>query len=303
MSTTLVGSSPSMVGLWEEIKKAARCDKTVLLLGETGTGKDLVARKIHELGPRAGMPFVAVNCSALPETLFESELFGHDRGAFTGAVSEKQGLLEAAGKGTLFMDEIGELTLPLQAKILRLLDKKEARRVGGTAIKRVEARFIFATNRDLVRAVKDGSFRQDLYFRVNVLRIEVPALRERKEDIPALIEFFLERENARSGMSRRISDEALEKIMKHDFPGNVRELENVLERAYVSSEADLIRASEIRFDREEPRAKGNISSGQLVALLDRCRWNKSLAARQLGKSRRQLYRMLEKHGLRTGRLP
>lgn len=301
MSTTLVGSSQVMVGLGEMIRKAARCDKTVLLLGETGTGKDLVARKIHELGPRAGKPFIAVNCSALPEPLFESELFGHDRGAFTGAVSEKQGLIEAAGKGTIFMDEIGEMTLPLQAKMLRLLDKKEARRVGGTITRPVEVRFIFATNRDLAQACRDGHFRKDLYFRVNVLRIEVPALRERKEDIPALVDFFLEREKARSGLSRRLSGEALDKIMSHDFPGNVRELENILERAVVSSESDVIPASEIRFDQEGPRVEGSITSEQLVAVLDRCRWNKSRAAKELGRSRRQIYRLLERHGL-AGRL-
>ncbi len=276
------------------LEKAARCDKTVLILGETGSGKDLAARRIHEMSARSGSPFLALNCSALPESLFESELFGHARGAFTGAVSEKEGLVEAAGRGTLFMDEIGELQPALQAKLLRLLDKKEARRVGGTAPRSVEARFIFATNRNLALDVRTGKFRRDLYYRINVVCVEVPALRDRKEDIPELAAHFLGRENRRNDCLKRLSPRALERLSGHDFPGNVRELENVIERAFVSADSETIGVSDIRFDPGD--ARGRPGPAEIREALDRCRWSKTAAARELGISRRQLYRLLDRSG-------
>jgi Transcriptional regulator containing PAS, AAA-type ATPase, and DNA-binding domains len=291
----MIGNSRAMADLKHGLEKAARCDKTVLILGETGAGKDLAARRIHEMSARSTSPFLALNCSALPETLFESELFGHARGAFTGAVSEKEGLIEAAGRGTLFMDEIGELPPVLQAKLLRLLDKKEARRVGGTVLRAVEARFIFATNRNLALDVRCGKFRKDLYYRINVVCLHVPALRDRKDDIPELAFHFLDRENRRNNCRKRLSKRVLERLYVHDFPGNVRELENIIERAFVSADSDTIGIDDIRFDPGDVRAKPG--PAQIKEALDRCRWRKTAAARDLGISRRQLYRLLEKSGL------
>lgn len=293
----MIGSSRAMAELQQKIRKAAGCDKTVLVLGETGTGKDLTARRIHELSARAAKPFLALNCSAFPEDLFESELFGHARGAFTGAVEEKEGLLETAGKGTLFMDEIGELPPSLQAKLLRLLDKKEARRVGGNLNRTVEARLIFATNRDLLGDVGSGKFRQDLYYRINVVCIEVPALRDRREDIPQLADYFLGRENMRNNARKLFSPRAVEKLMARDFPGNVRELENVIERAFVAADGETIEEPDIRFDPGAGRHGSDLSSLRIRGALDRCHWRKTAAARELGISRRQLYRLLEKLGL------
>jgi transcriptional regulator with GAF, ATPase, and Fis domain len=297
MDVNIVGSSQAMASVFQALGKAARSDTSVLLLGETGTGKDLAARKIHELSPRKANPFVAINCSNLSDALFESELFGHTRGAFTGAVHEKSGLLDVAENGTVFMDEIGELPLHLQAKILRLLDKKESRKIGATQTKIIKARFIFATNRDLYANVIGGRFRKDLYYRINVLLIRLPPLRERKEDLPALVAHFVELENSRLGTCKRLDSEALQMLLEYDFPGNVRELENVVERAFVFSEDGLIRADDIRFDygRDLPGSEPMLRL--LEQTLERCHWNKTRAAMKLGKSRRQLYRMLKKYKL------
>lgn len=295
MSIALIGSSLVMLSLSKALSKAARYDKSVLLLGETGTGKDLCARKIHELSPRTASPFVAINCSNLSDGLFESELFGHARGAFTGAVHEKSGLLDIAENGTVFMDEIGELPLHLQAKILRLLDKKESRKIGATKTKIINARFIFATNRDLYGNVLEGRFRKDLYYRINVVRIRIPALRERKEDLLELVKHFVGQENLRNGTHKVLTQGAFEKLMAYDFPGNVRELENVLERSFVFSEHDLIRADDVRFDLEPGMIEAESTRGLLTRALEQCHWNKTRAALELGKSRRQLYRLLEKY--------
>lgn len=275
--------------------KAAWCEKSVLLFGETGTGKDLAARKIHELSPRRFAPFVAINCSNLPDGLFESELFGHTRGAFTGAIRDKCGLLDEAGDGTVFMDEIGELPLHLQAKILRLLDKRESRKIGATKTRIIPARFIFATNRDLFVNVNEGRFRKDLYYRINVVQVRIPPLRERKEDIQDLAKYFVDQENSKSGLRKAISEEAIEKLASYDFPGNVRELENIIERALVFSEHDLIAEEDIRFDLENSSTKAELTRGHLERALEQCRWNKTRTALILGKSRRQLYRLLEKY--------
>jgi len=299
MSVVLIGTSPVMVAVVRTLSHAARSDKSVLLLGETGTGKDLAARKIHELSSRGSYPFVAINCSNLPEGLFESELFGHARGAFTGAVHEKAGLLDIAGNGTVFLDEIGELALHLQAKILRLLDKKESRKLGGTQTKTVTARFVFATNKDLMIKVQDGSFRSDLYYRISVIRIKIPALRERRGDLPELVKHFVETENRRNNTQKILAPDALNKIMSYDFPGNVRELENILERSFVFADRDLIRAEDLRFDLEPGISQAESTSRLLARTLEQCHWNKTRAASKLGKSRRQLYRLLDKHDMRA----
>lgn len=281
----------------EVIEKAAGCDKNVLILGETGTGKDVAARRIHELSPRRAFPFVAVNCASLPDELVEAELFGYARGSFTGAVKEKEGLLEAAGKGTVFLDEIGELSYHLQAKILRLIDKKEARRIGETTMRHVSARFIFATNKDLQEEVKMGRFRSDLYFRVNVVRIRMPPLRERMNEIPLLAHQFLERENARGNARKDLSPDALKKLMNYDFPGNIRELENIIERAFILCDGNIIRDGDLRLEREDwlQENAGYVTPESLRRALSSCRWNKTRTANEIGKSRRQLYRLLEKY--------
>jgi transcriptional regulator with PAS, ATPase and Fis domain len=297
MGITIIGSSSVMVSVSGALCKAASFDKNVLLLGETGTGKDLVARKIHELSPRRAFPFIPINCSNLSDGLFESELFGHTRGAFTGALYDKSGLLDVAENGTVFLDEIGELPLHLQAKILRVLDKKESRRIGATEIKTIRVRFIFATNRNLYANVLEGTFRKDLYYRINVVRIQIPALRERKEDIPSLVNHFIEQENLRNGTHKALTQEALEKLLNYDFPGNVRELENVIERSFVFSEGDLVKAGDIRLDPEPILGTPDVMQAHIKSTLEQCRWNKTKTARKLGKSRRQLYRILEKYEL------
>jgi two-component system NtrC family response regulator len=206
----------------------------VLITGESGTGKELIARAIHKRSPRAGEPFVAVNCTALTETLLESELFGHEKGAFTGATARRQGRFELAHKGTLFLDEVGEIPPTTQVKLLRVLQERTFERVGGNQPIKVDVRIIAATNRDLARAVAEGSFRDDLFYRLNVVRIELPPLRERKEDLPALVAHFVKKYAAEIGRQPpRVSPEAMRRIYEHSWPGNVRELENALERAVI----------------------------------------------------------------------
>lgn len=219
----------------------APSEATVLLLGETGTGKELVAHAIHRNSPRATGPFVAVNCAALPETLLESELFGHERGAFTGAANRKDGRFVLAHHGTLFLDEVGELTLPVQAKILRVLQAREFEPLGSTRTVKVDVRIITATNRDLEKMVREGRFREDLYYRLNVFPVVLPPLRERQEDLPALAEFFLKKfseKNRREGIS--LAPEVLEAFRRYAWPGNIRELENIMERAVIVCQGTVI---------------------------------------------------------------
>jgi DNA-binding NtrC family response regulator len=279
------------------IEKAARCDKSVLILGETGTGKDVTARRVHELSNRRDHPFVAVNCASLPDDLIEAELFGYARGSFTGAVRDKEGLLEAAGQGTAFLDEIAEIPFRLQAKVLRMIDKRETRRIGETTVRTVTARFIFATNRDLEDDVRTGKFRRDLYFRINVVRLRLPSLRERREDIPRLVHQILERENERGRTRKDLSPDALGRLMTYDFPGNIRELENIIERAYVLCEEEIIRDEDLIFEGYPwaPEKNGSPTPETLRRTLASCRWNKTKAAGEIGRSRRQLYRLLEKY--------
>ena len=228
----LVGDSPKMAEVVRSIRQVAVTKTNVLLCGESGTGKEVVAKAIHYNSPRADKPLVVVNCGAIPEALMESELFGHQRGSFTGAVAEKKGLFEAASGGTLFLDEIGELSLHLQVKLLRALQERKVKRVGGMKEIDVDVRLIAATNRDLEQEVRSGTFRDDLYFRINVVQINIPPLRERREDIPLLAHHFLERYNEEMGKRiRGYARDAMEALQGYDFPGNVRELENVVQRA------------------------------------------------------------------------
>ncbi|MCC6130853.1 MAG: sigma-54-dependent Fis family transcriptional regulator [Acidobacteria bacterium] len=242
----IIGSSPVLAEALERIRRAAATEATVLLLGESGTGKELFARALHALSARAGGPFVAVNVAALPESLVENELFGHERGAYTGASERRAGRFELADGGTLFLDEIGELPLAAQTKLLRVVEEKIFLRVGGTAAIRADVRLVAATNRELLALVKSGRFRQDLYYRLEVFPVRLPALRARREDVPALAREFAA--NAARDMKRRpleFSPAAQEKLMAHDWPGNVRELRNVIERAVILASGDLIKPSDI----------------------------------------------------------
>jgi Nif-specific regulatory protein len=238
---SLVGDGPRMQEIYQFLKRAAPTDSTVLIEGESGTGKELAARALHRNSPRASKPFVAINCSAIPETLLESDLFGHERGAFTGAASLKKGRLEVADGGVVFLDEIGEMAPTLQVKLLRMLQEREFERVGGTHPIKVDIRVIAATNCNLEQAVRDGRFRQDLYYRLAVLKITMPALRDRREDIPMLVRHFVQKHAKRCKVKARpISREALAFLVNYDWPGNVRELENAIERALVLASSDVI---------------------------------------------------------------
>jgi Nif-specific regulatory protein len=242
----LVGESPRMKEVYRLLGRAAATDSTVLLRGESGTGKELAARALHQGSPRAGKPFVAVNCATFSETLLESELFGHERGAFTGAVARKIGKVEAADGGTLFLDEVGEIPLPLQAKLLRFLQERELERVGSPRTHSVDVRVVAATNRDLEKALREGSFREDLYYRLNVITLLLPALRERKEDVPLLASHFAALTSRRLGRPvAGFTPEARACLLRYDWPGNVRELANAVERALVLGEGSLIRPEDL----------------------------------------------------------
>ena len=248
----MVGESKPIVDVSHAIQRVAPTDSTVLLLGESGTGKELFARAIHQLSPRRDRPFVAINCAAIPDTLIENELFGHDKGAFTGATGRQLGKFELADTGTIFLDEIGELGSSVQAKILRVLQERRFERIGGTASIDVDVRIICATNRHLEETVKRGGFREDLYFRINVFPVTVPPLRARRDDIAALTDFFLqrfERELARPGL--RISDEARARLRSYDWPGNIRELQNCIERAAILCDRNIIEARDLNLPGDE----------------------------------------------------
>ncbi len=240
----LIGESPSLLDLKQEIERIARSEAKVLITGESGVGKELVAQAIHASSPRAAKPFVAVNCAGLPETLLESELFGHVKGSFTGAYRDKPGKLELADHGTMFLDEIGEMTLRMQGLLLRFLETGELQKVGADrVVGRVDVRVVAATNRNLREMIEQGSFREDLFYRLNVIHLNVPALRERREDVPLLIEHFLERYTRANGNghgARTISPDALRVLTEYAWPGNVRELENVIERLVVTGRTPLV---------------------------------------------------------------
>src|SRR3989454_2513810 len=242
----LIGNSPEMRKIYQVVEQAAPTNASVLITGESGTGKELVAQTLHQLSPRASFPFVAINCAAIPETLLESEIFGHEKGAYTGAAERRQGCFELADRGTIFLDEIGEMTPTTQVKLLRVLQERKFRRVGGRVEQSVDVRVIAATNLDPLDAVQKGKLREDLYYRLNVFAIELPPLRARKEDLPLLIQSFLSEFNSRNNKSvRAVAPDAMRLIESHSWPGNVRELRNVIERATILAPGPFIEAKHL----------------------------------------------------------
>jgi DNA-binding NtrC family response regulator len=242
---SILSKSPRMHDVFELISHVAQTISTVLIFGETGTGKELVARAVHGSSPRRDHPFVAVNCAALPESLLESELFGHEKGAFTSAVGQRKGRFELAHGGTIFLDEVGEIPLAMQAKLLRVLQERRFERIGGAQTVDVDVRVIAATNRDLLRLTKEGKFREDLYYRLNVVKIDLPPLHERPEDIPLLASHFVQKVSGPGTTPKTISPEAMEALLQHRWPGNIRELENAIERACITSRDDTIKAENL----------------------------------------------------------
>ena len=314
----IIGRSAPLRAALSQAAKVASTETTVLVTGESGTGKELVARAIHHASPRAAGPFVALNCAALPDTLLETELFGHERGAFTGADRQKPGRFELAAGGTLFLDEVAELSAPVQAKLLRVLQEREFQRVGGTATLKADVRLVAATNRDLARLVEEGKFRDDLYYRLNVFALELPALRDRGEDVLLLATHFAHELAARMGKAEAgLSRDAREALLAHRWPGNIRELGNAIERALIVSEGGLITSAqlglvarraapeEIRAAPAAPAPRDDAAATSLVDMerrlvtdaLARAAGNRSEAARLLGLTRSQLYTRLKKFGL------
>ena len=306
---TLIGRSAAMLDVYKQIAHAADSSAPVLIVGESGVGKELVARAIHDHSGRAREPFVGLNCGAIADTLLESELFGHQRGAFTGAVADRKGVFEQAGKGTVLLDEIGDTTPALQVRLLRVIEEGEVRPVGANRSLKVAPRVIAATNMPLEQAVVDGRFRQDLYYRMSVIVIRVPPLRDRRSDIPLLIGRFLEEACARAGKKHVLSAEALEALMRHAWPGNVRELRNTIERLVVSSRGPMIEAVDLPGNETASQpSPGESSFANLTTLddlerryllhvLDAANGNRTRAAEILGIDRRTLYRMAERFGI------
>ncbi len=312
----LLGRAPAMIELYKEIARVAPSRRTVLICGESGTGKELVARAIHKHSPRSGCPFVAVNCGALTETLLEAELFGHVRGSFTGAVGDRKGLWEEAEGGTLFLDEVGETSPAMQVKLLRALQEGEIRRVGSSRSSRVDARVVAATNRELEREVCAGAFREDLFYRLSVVTLHVPPLRERRDDIPLLIEHFLRVAESDRGRGLRFSASAVELLVAYDWPGNVRELESAVEYATLRARGTEIAPEDLphKFLNEDkhahqPQLLRRLLADELVSLdelerrylihvLNEVEGNRTRAAEVLGIDRRTLYRMAERFGIK-----
>jgi PAS domain S-box-containing protein len=305
----LTSRSPLMQRVFEVLPAIAASISTVLILGETGTGKERVARTIHSLSPRNRGPFVAVNCGALPDTLLESELFGYKAGAFTGAIKDKPGRFSLAKGGTIFLDEIGEISPALQVKLLRVLQERTFEPLGGTRSETSDVRIIVATNKDLSELVKQGIFREDLYYRVNVVRIELPPLRRRKEDIPLLVDQFITRFNRLQGkFVQGITSEALSLLIAHDWPGNIRELENTIERSFIICRDGYIGIEhlpeELITHPAEKSSKLEIQSAHdildahtILAALERNAFNRSAAARDLGIHKTTLFRKIKKLGI------
>ncbi len=319
--TQIIGESESMRKVFEMVRKVADTKSNVLISGESGTGKELIARAIHNNSGRSRLPFVTVNCSALPEPLLESELFGHMKGAFTGAVSNKAGLFEVANGGSIFLDEIGETTPTMQVKLLRVIQEREFRRVGGTRDMKVDVRVIAATNKDLEKAIADGSFREDLYYRLDVLPILLPPLRQRAEDIPLLAQHFLERFAHASGKPvLSLSPEATQALMAHEWKGNVRELENLIERVVAFAAGPPITEADLEGWLHRPAAvasttptdlppdgvdlEGVINSIEkdlLLKALEKAKWVKKKAATLLRLNARSFRYRLEKYAIKGGR--
>lgn len=302
----LVGNSAAISSLKQMINKVARSQAPIYISGESGTGKELVANLIHESGPRAEQAFVPINCGAIPHDLLESEFFGHKKGSFTGAVSDKEGLFQAADGGTLFLDEIAELSLQMQVKLLRAIQEKVVRPVGSQTEIPVNVRILSATNYDLDKRVSEGLFRQDLLFRINVINLHIPPLRERREDIPVLVDHILEKLALNNGQTIRpeITNEALNLLKTHHYPGNIRELENILERAIALCAENTIQSEDIGISEQEVAATDtndnlnslldDVEKQKIIEALEKTRWNKTAAAKLLGISFRALRYRLEK---------
>ena len=300
-----MGQTTSVRELLNMVARVAETESTVLIRGESGVGKELVARAVHRRSPRSRQPFVVVDCASLHENLLQSELFGHEKGAYTGAARLKHGLFEVADRGTIFLDEIGEITPQLQVKLLRVLETGSFRRVGGTADIRVDVRVIAATNRALEVMMKDGGFREDLYYRLNVFSVQIPPLRERREDIPLLVEHFIRNSSVAPKRNVRVSTDAMEVLHRYQWPGNVRELENVIERALILCDAGVIQPEHLPLGvRLEPSFRATEDDGGLVTLEEverryvlrvvaECKGHRQKAAAILGISERNLYRKLK----------
>jgi two-component system, NtrC family, response regulator AtoC len=314
----IVGNSPAMQEVYKTIGKVAKADATVLITGESGTGKELVAEALHFNSNRRSGPMVKVSCAALPETLLEAELFGHEKGSFTGAMTQRRGRFEMADKGTIFLDEIGEMTVPTQTKLLRVLQERKIERIGSNLPIKVDIRIIVATNKDLQKQVEPSKFRDDLYYRLNVINIHMPPLRDRKEDIPSLVEHFLAKHRySATAQPAAISEEAIRRLMEYNWPGNVRELENVIERAVVLSRGQIITSRELPFG-DHDAAEGEEGEGEadakgdssffkksvaqfekdlIMKALRDANGNRSKAAEMLGIYRRLLYAKIKEYGL------
>jgi len=316
--SSLTGDSPAMQQARGMIERLARSLAPVYISGESGSGKERAARLIHDMGPRGGKPFVAVNCGAIPENLVESEFFGYRKGAFTGAEADRDGFFQAANGGTLFLDEVGDLPLPMQVKLLRAIQEKRVRRVGDTSEQAVDLRLISATHRNLKELVEQGRFRQDLFYRLNVIELRMPALRERREDIPALVETLLARLAGEGGVAPRLSSSAVKALMAYAFPGNVRELENILERALALHQGESIEPDDLHLEpTEDERGEGGVPGGgvalereslqdyldrvERMAILDaleKTGGNRTAASRLLGVTFRSLRYRMERLGMK-----
>jgi DNA-binding NtrC family response regulator len=315
MPPALLGRTPAMTGVYKQIAHAASADAPVLIIGESGTGKELVARAIHQHGNRSSRPFVPINCGALTETLLESELFGHVKGSFTGAVADAKGVFQTAHTGTVFLDEVGEMSPALQVKLLRVLQEGEVRPVGSSRAIRTDVRIVAATNVDVERAVAEGKFRQDLFYRLGVVIITLPPLRERREDIPLLIERFLKAASAKAMKQVDLTPAAVEALASYHWPGNVRELENMIERLVVFSRGSRIDVGDLP-PTVTPRAPAlekrlfddlptleEIERRYLLHVLEQVGHNRTRAAEVMGIDRRTLYRMAERFGIPLAEQP
>lgn len=310
---SIIGQSPLMQRVFDMVERVADSSATVLVYGESGTGKELVARAIHVNSSRRDKPYIQINCAALPETLLESELFGHEKGAFTGAIARRAGRFELAHQGTLFLDEIGEISQAMQAKLLRVLQEKTFERVGGVETLKVDVRIVAATNRNLQAAIETGAFREDLYYRLNVIPIKLPSLRERKEDIPLLVNHFLTKLDVK-GRIRETSPEAMQALINYSWPGNVRELENVMERAIIIAHGDTITIDQVPNDLcvkvqqvnqtiisdipDEGISLEEVEKMLIIQALSKEGGNQTKAAQLLKISRHTLLYRMEKYGLR-----
>jgi transcriptional regulator with GAF, ATPase, and Fis domain len=310
---SMVGESARMKEVYQFLTRVAPANSTVLIEGESGTGKELAARAIHRSGPRSSKPFVAINCGAIPEGLVESELFGHEKGAFTGASVQKKGRLELAAGGVVFLDEIGELSPAMQVKLLRVIQEREFERLGGTRSLPLDVRFIAASNRDMEQEVKTGAFRRDLYYRLNVVSLTMPSLRERRDDIPSLVEYFVAKYSSRNGVQpKRISREALACLVNYDWPGNVRELENAIERALVLGSSEIVRPEDLPESILEKDPPAGVIAGRyhnavtehkkelIIGAVQEARGNYTEAARILGLHPNYLHRLIKNLELKDG---